>query len=456
MQEIASSISYFSEKGELSSIIDADNKLGLSALKCCQELLPLAMDNLNRSLTSDDEGGALSSTCAAGTTLQTCVDGFADQPRVMFEAVHKKLEYIIDLNRVAIKMMASTITSDDDVLNPEDEYPGWVSDGDRDRFLLQADSRMIRADVVVAKDGSGKYRTVSEAVKDAPRYSKTRFVIYVKSGVYVEKVKIDSDRWNVMMFGDGIDKTIISYNLSHGAGFQTYETATFTVQGQGFIARDMTFTNTAGAINQQAVALVSHSERSVFYRCSFNGYQDTLYAHVNRQFYRECQISGTIDFIFGDAAMVIQRSSILVRKPLPGQQNAITAQGKIDRLCRTGIVVQSSTIRASQDLRGVSTFLGRPWKPYATVVFMQNNMSRLIDLKGWFPWKAAESTRNDTVFLAEYSNRGPGARTRDRVKWKGVRKNLSYAEATGFTVASFILQRNNWLLPTQVPYDLAL
>ena len=159
----------------------------------------------------------------------------------------------------------------------------------------------------------------------------------------------------------------------------------------------MTFTNTAGAMKQQAVALVSDSERSVFYRCSFNGYQDTLYAHVNRQFYRECQISGTIDFIFGDAAMVVQRSSILVRKPLRGQQNAITPQGKIDRLCRTGIVVQSSTIRASQDLRGVSNFLGRPWKPYATVVFMQNDMSRLIDPKGWFPWKPAES-RGTTRF----------------------------------------------------------
>ena len=148
-------------------------------------------------------------------------------------SVYKKLEYIIDINRVSIKMMASTITSDD-VLNSEDEYPGWVSDSDRDRFLLQADSKMIHADVVVAKDGSGKYRTVSEAVKDAPRYSKTRFVIYVKSGVYVEKVKIDSDRWNVMMFGAGIDKTIISYNLSHGAGFQTYETATFSMCSNSF------------------------------------------------------------------------------------------------------------------------------------------------------------------------------------------------------------------------------
>ncbi|KAL1556031.1 pectinesterase [Salvia divinorum] len=451
MQQISLAIPYFSGNGEIRRMINninADNKLALSALKCCQELLPLAIYNLNRSLSTDvDKAGARSTACAAGTLLQTCIDGFEKQPRVIFETVYNKLKYPIDLNRGTTKAMAM-LNSTTDVLDKDSEYPSWLSNGDRN--LLQADSK-IRADVVVAKDGSGKYKTIKDAVHNAPKYSQTRYVIYVKSGSYHENVIIESDMWNLMMFGDGMSKTIIHSNLSRRSGFETWATSTFTVYGNGFIARDIKFANTAGAINEQAVAVLSTSDNSVFYRCSIDAYQDTLLVQSNRQFYRECEIYGTIDFICGDAAVVIQKSSILVRKPLKGQYNTITAQSRADPHCPTGIVVQSSTIREAEDLTGVRTFLGRPWRPYASVVFMQNVMSKMIDPKGWTPWDPPTTT--DTVFLAEYDNKGDGAETKDRVNWKGVKPKLSYKEAGWFTVGYF-LKGNDWLPAAQVPYDL--
>ena len=233
MQQISSAIPYFSDNGEIGRMINntnvdsinADNnKLALSALTCCQEFLSLAVYNLNRSLSTDvTKAGMMSMICAAGTILQTCIDGFEDQSRVMFESVYNKLKYPIDTNKDTTKRMAK-LNGISDVLNKDSEYPSWLSDGDMN--LMRADSK-IKADVVVAKDGSGKYRTVQAAVNDAPRISMKRYVIYVKSGSYNENVKIPPDRWNLMMVGDGMDKTIIHNNLSYRAGFQTWATATF-------------------------------------------------------------------------------------------------------------------------------------------------------------------------------------------------------------------------------------
>ncbi|KAK6155845.1 hypothetical protein DH2020_010093 [Rehmannia glutinosa] len=125
--------------------------------------------------------------------------------------------------------------------------------------------------------------------------------------------------------------TIITGSRSVGGGSTTFRSATVAVTGSGFIARGITFRNTAGPQNHQAVALRSGSDLSVFYRCGFEGYQDTLYVHSQRQFYRECYIYGTVDFIFGNAAVVLQNCMIYGRRPMDGQQIAVTAQGRTDR-----------------------------------------------------------------------------------------------------------------------------
>lgn len=221
------------------------------------------------------------------------------------------------------------------------------------------------------------------------------------------------------------------------------------VFGKGFIARDMGFRNTAGAAKHQAVALMSTADLSVFYRCKFDAYQDTLYTHSNRQFYRECNIYGTVDFIFGNSAVVFQNCNILPKKPMPGQQNTITAQGKIDPNQNTGISIHNCTVWPSANLTGVSTFLGRPWKNYSTTVFMYTTMNSFIDPKGWLPWVG--TTAPDTIYYAEYRNFGAGAVTKKRVNWKGLRLNITSKEASKFSVAQLI-QGDKWLPSTGVTF----
>lgn len=135
------------------------------------------------------------------------------------------------------------------------------------------------------------------------------------------------------------------------------------VTGDGFIARGITFRNTAGPENHQAVALRVASDHSVFYQCSFEGYQDTLYTFSQRQFYKDCNIYGTIDFIFGNSASVFQNCNIILRKPLPSQKNTVTAQGRTDPNQNTGIIIQNCRIIPSSELKTVGSsfrsYLGR-------------------------------------------------------------------------------------------------
>lgn len=225
------------------------------------------------------------------------------------------------------------------------------------------------------------------------------------------------------------------------------------VFGQGFIARDMGFTNTAGALKHQAVALMSTADLSVFYRCSMDAFQDTLYAHSNRQLYRECNIYGTVDFIFGNSAAVIQNCNILPKKPMPGQQNTITAQGKMDPNQNTGLSIQNCTIWPSANLSGVSTFLGRPWKNYSTTVYFQSVMNSFIHPKGWLPWVGTSAP--DTIFYAEFQNSGPGAAIKNRVSWKGLKLNLTVNQVKKFTVGPFI-DGDKWIPATGVAYKSGL
>ncbi|EPS60557.1 pectinesterase, partial [Genlisea aurea] len=222
------------------------------------------------------------------------------------------------------------------------------------------------------------------------------------------------------------------------------------VVGQGFIARDIGFSNTAGAAKHQAVAFRSASDQSVYYRCSFDGYQDTLYAYSNRQFYRECDISGTIDFIFGNSAVVFQDCNIYPRQPLANQFNTVTAQGKTDPNQNTGISIQRCVISPSGSVTA-PTYLGRPWKSYSTTVVMQTNLGGFLNPLGWISWVAGTDPPS-TIFYGEYQNTGPGSNTLGRVKWAGYNSALTAAQASKFSVTSFI-QGAMWLPATAVTFD---
>ena len=223
--------------------------------------------------------------------------------------------------------------------------------------------------------------------------------------------------------------------------------------GAGFIARDMTFENWAGPAKHQAVALRVGADHAVIFRCNIIGYQDTLYVHSNRQFYRECDIYGTVDFIFGNAAVVLQNCSIYARKPMLLQKNTITAQNRKDPNQNTGISIHACKILPTSDLVAAKgsfqTYLGRPWKLYSRTVFMLSFMSDHIHPRGWLEWNATFAL--DTLYYGEYMNYGPGAAIGQRVRWPGYRVITSEIEAGKFTVGQFIFG-SSWLPSTGVAF----
>ncbi|KAF5731430.1 pectinesterase/pectinesterase inhibitor 7-like [Tripterygium wilfordii] len=323
------------------------------------------------------------------------------------------------------------------------------SGDDSENYVLVSDI------VVVSQDGSGNFSTINDAVAAAPNNTDGTngyFLIYVTAGVYEEYVSIAKNKMFLMMIGDGINQTIITGNRSVVDGWTTFNSATFAVVAPNFVAVDITFRNTAGAAKQQAVALRSGADLSTFYSCSFEGYQDTLYTHSLRQFYRECDVYGTVDFIFGNAAVVLQNCNMYPRLPMAGQFNTITAQGRTDPNQNTGTSIHNCTIRAADDLASsnitVQTYLGRPWKEYSRTVYMQSFMDGLISPAGWSIWSGDFAL--NTSYYAEYGNSGPGSNTSNRVTWPGYHV-INATDAGNFTVSAFLLG-DDWLPQTGVPY----
>ncbi|KAH6557387.1 hypothetical protein KP509_1Z117500 [Ceratopteris richardii] len=193
----------------------------------------------------------------------------------------------------------------------------------------------------------------------------------------------------------------------------------------------------------------------VFYHCSFEGYQDTLYALSSRQFYRECTISGTVDFIFGNAIGFFQNCELVARLPMQGQQNTYTAQGRKLESDVSGYSFQNCTLTGESALStanySVQTFLGRPWKAYSRVVIMESELQGLIDPAGWLPWNASNPF-TDTLYYGEYLNRGGGSGVSQRVNWTGVHPAMTADEAAQFTVANFLADED-WLDYLQVTYQ---
>ncbi|XP_043711565.1 pectinesterase 2-like [Telopea speciosissima] len=388
------------------------------------------------------------------TNLDTCRAGFVEL---------NVSDYVLPLMSNDASKLISNSLAVNNVGQPQQEqtsqngFPTWVSPGHRK--LLQVKSKTIEANLTVAQDGSGNYRTIQAALDAASKIKRgsTRFVIYVKKGVYEENLDIGKSLKHIMLIGDTLRETIITGNRSVGGGSTTFRSATVAVMGDGFIAQGITFRNTAGPQNGQAVALRSGADKSVFYRCAFEGYQDTLYAHSQRQFFKECFIYGTVDFIFGNAAVVFQNCMIYARKPMNGQSNTITAQGRTDPNQNTGISIHDSRVMAAADLvqvqNSVLTYLGRPWKEYSRTVYLQTYMDSLIDSAGWLEWNNTFAL--NTLYYGEYKNMGPGSSTAGRVKWSGYHVITNASVATKFTVGQFI-NGDSWLPGTAVRYTSGL
>ncbi|KAJ9187807.1 hypothetical protein P3X46_003224 [Hevea brasiliensis] len=442
------------------------DKIENIALNDCLELftdtideLRLALSDLSPKTSPSKHYHELQTLLSAAMTNQyTCLDGFAYSNGNVRKTIKTSLYSIsrhVSNSLVMLKKIPGVNRSKSEVF-PEygkmkHGFPSWLSS--KDSKLLQAPLNATKFNLVVAKDGTGNFTTIGEAVAAAPNSSTTRFVIYIKAGAYFENVDVDKKKKMLMFVGDGIGNTVVKANRSVGDGWTTFRSATVAVVGNGFIAKGITFENSAGPSKHQAVALRSGSDLSAFYQCSFVGYQDTLYVHSLRQFYRECDIYGTIDFIFGNAAVVFQNCNLYARKPNENQKNIFVAQGREDPNQNTGISILNSKVTAAADLIPVKssfkTYLGRPWKEYSRTVFLRSYIDDVVDPAGWLEWN--ESFALSTLYYGEYMNRGPGSNTSARVTWPGYRVINSSAEASQFTVEAFI-QGNEWLNYTGIPF----
>ncbi|KAJ1700475.1 hypothetical protein LUZ63_000254 [Rhynchospora breviuscula] len=436
-----------------------------SAVKDCLELFDLSHDELAWSVDTCNTSVSENKQCvnrqfnvqswlsAALSNQGTCKESLASSGSALGSMISVGMGTVTTLVSQCLSQVAigSGTTAGISSRKLVEGFPQWIKS--KERKLLQAGPPGIAADVVVAQDGSGKYNSIQAAINAAPEMGRKKYVIRVKKGVYREYVEVPKTKWNLMLVGDGMGVTIITGNHNVVDGFTTYRSATVAVNGRGFMARDLTIENTAGSAKHQAVALRSDSDLSVFYKCSFEGYQDTLYAHALRQFYRECKITGTVDFIFGDAAAVFQNCQILARQALPNQQNIYVAQGRKDPNQNTGFSFQFCNIGAEPDLakspNPTPTFLARPWKEYSRTVIMQSFIDRFVRPEGYLPWDGNFGLR--TLYYAEFNNTGPGAALRSRVKWPGFHAVTRGHQVQNFTVGHFI-NGNIWLPSTGVTY----
>ncbi|KAI5556526.1 hypothetical protein BDE02_18G041800 [Populus trichocarpa] len=450
-----------------------------AAFEDCLELVENAKEELKDSVAHvGDDLGKLAKNApdlnnwlsAVMSYQQTCIDGFPEgKLKSDMEKTFKASKELTSNSLAMVSSLTSFMKSfpfpaalnrrllakeDNSPALNKDDLPGWMSNEDR-RILKGASKDKPKPNVTVAKDGSGDFKTISEALAAMPAKYEGRYVIFVKQGIYDETVTVTKKMANITIYGDGSQKTIVTGNKNFADGVQTFRTATFAVLGDGFLCKAMGFRNTAGPEKHQAVAIRVQADRAIFLNCRFEGYQDTLYAQTHRQFYRSCVITGTVDFIFGDATAIFQNCLITVRKPLENQQNLITAQGRVDGHETTGIVLQNCRIEPDKDLVPVKTkirsYLGRPWKEFSRTIIMESTIGDFIHPDGWLPWQGEFGLK--TLYYAEYNNKGAGAKTTARIKWPGYHI-INNEEAMKFTAEPFY--QGDWISATGSPIHLGL
>jgi len=302
--------------------------------------------------------------------------------------------------------------------------------------------------LTVAHDGSGNFKTIQEAVNTVRDLSKQRVVIHIKNGIYHEKIVVPSWKTNISFVGESEDSTIItnddytgkSYpggaDVSGRNKFITYTSYTVLVQGEDFTAENLTIQNTAGRVGQ-AVALHVEADRVVIKHCRLLGNQDTLYLATSqsRQFYQDCYIEGTTDFIFGEATVIFQHCTI---KSLV--DSYVTAAATRPRQS-FGFVLFNCKLIADTTVKKV--FLGRPWRPYAKTAYINCELGAHIVPEGWNPWKgdAMFPDKEKTAYYAEFGSKGPGASAARRVSWS---HQLTEKEARLYTVKNIVGGTDNW------------
>lgn len=299
-------------------------------------------------------------------------------------------------------------------------------------------STSLKTHFSVSLDGRGDFSSIQEAIMAVPDFRKKETVILIQAGVYKEKLILPASKTNVTLVGTAATEVVITNDdyaaklNRFGEEMGTTGSSGFFIFGDDFTARNITFENSSGAVGQ-AVAVRVDGDRVVFERCRFLGFQDTLYPHGagSRQFYKDCYIEGTVDFIFGWSTAWFEGCVIA-----PKSSGYITA-ASTEALTSHGFVF--SNCRIEGDAPRHSVYLGRPWRDHAQTVFLHCFMDESVKPAGWHNWNKPDAEK--TTFYAEYGSYGPGASDEKRVAWSHL---LTDEAAADYTLEKVLGGTDDW------------
>lgn len=302
-------------------------------------------------------------------------------------------------------------------------------------FLLPV-SDALAEQIVVAQDGSGQFTNVQAAIMSMPMgYATNPVIIYIKRGTYKEQLYIQREKRFFHLRGENPETTILTFDLHanlpgpDGKPIGTFRTPSTYIDADDFTAENLTFANSAGPVGQ-ALAIRVDGDRAVFRNCLFLGWQDTVLVNRGRHYFEDCYIEGHVDFIFGGATCWFERCKIHCLR-----DGYITAASTPDTN-EFGYVFHRCEITGAP---GVETYLGRPWRDFAAVAFLNTEMSEVVRPIAWHNWSRPE--REKTTRYVEFGSTGAGARSEQRVKWA---KTLSAEEAEQITVEKVLGGYDNW------------
>ena len=279
----------------------------------------------------------------------------------------------------------------------------------------------------VAKDGSGDYRYIQDAIDAMRVYPLSPITLYIRNGVYNEKIELPETNTDVSFIGESVDKTIISFNDYSGRGkLVTFTSYTARISGNRFRAENITFMNSAGPVGQ-ALALYVDADQALFKNCRFIGNQDTIFASGEnaRQYFTDCYIEGTTDFIFGPSTAVFQHCTIRCKS------NSFITAANTPAGKKFGFVIMDCKIVADSAVNKL--YLGRPWRAHAKTVFLRCELPAAIAAEGWNNWNNPENEK--TSFYAEYKNSGAGDDIAGRVAWS---HQLTDKDAKEYTIQNIL------------------
>jgi pectinesterase len=301
--------------------------------------------------------------------------------------------------------------------------------------------------IIVSKDGKGNFTTIQEAINSVGEGETVTTKIIVKPGTYREKITVSAAKSPISLIGENAENTILVYGdfaskqNAEGKNIGTTGSSTIFIFSDNFSAKNFTFQNDAGPVGQ-AVAVLTTGDKIAFENCRFLGFQDTLYTKgtqdnpdktkISRNYFKNCYIEGTTDYIFGAGTAVFENCTIYSKKNASYVTAASTIEGN-----EYGYVFINCNLTGDADANSV--YLGRPWRPFARTVYINCAIDSTIKTEGWHNWSKPDAEK--TTFYAEYNSKGSGANAEKRVSWS---HQLTKEQSKKYTAKNVLSGKDNW------------